>query len=141
MKKMRNILLVDDNDATNYFNKTIINKIGYAENVLVAKNGREALDIIDSGIIPELIFLDINMPIMSGWEFLEEYQKLDVIYKESIIILMIGGQLESQDQKRIDIIPEIKDCRGKILTKEIVREIYDTYFQKNNNDGSVAHIF
>lgn len=132
MKKR--FLLVDDSDATNFFNKTIIKKTECVEEILVAKNGKEALEYIESGIIPEILFLDINMPIMDGWEFLKEFQKLDSELKKSIIIiLMIGAKLSNEEIKKAKNFPEIKEFRDKMLTKDIVCSIVTKYYDNVNS--------
>ncbi len=81
-RKLDSILLVDDDESSNYFHQLIINKLNCAEHVHQACDGREALEILNDGIngkfpIPSVIFLDVNMPGMNGWDFLEEYEKLD----------------------------------------------------------------
>lgn len=134
MEMMKRFLLVDDSDATNFFNKTIIKKTECVEEILVAKNGKEALEYIESGIIPEILFLDINMPIMDGWEFLKEFQKLDSELKKSIIIiLMIGAKLSNEEIKKAKNFPEIKEFRDKMLTKDIVCSIVTTYYDNVNS--------
>ncbi len=89
MKKLKGlncILLVDDDDVSNYLNKLLIEKSGIDVDVEVALNGLTALEYLTStgqfngnAVFPrpELILLDINMPRMNGWEFLDEYEKLD----------------------------------------------------------------
>ncbi|PKV51965.1 CheY-like chemotaxis protein [Aquimarina sp. MAR_2010_214] len=128
MKKLKRFLLIDDSRATNFFNKTIIEKVQCVEEVFIAENGKQALDYIQSEIIPEIIFLDINMPVMDGWEFIAEYQKLDDKYKGSVIILMLGTELSKEDEEKAAHILEIKEYAKKMLTKEIVCKIVMKYF-------------
>ncbi|WP_299438594.1 response regulator [uncultured Aquimarina sp.] len=130
MKKIRRILLVDDSEATIFFNKTILSKAGYADEILVAKNGLEALEIIKSGVIPEIIFLDINMPVMNGWEFLSEFQKLESTFRKTNIFLMLGSVLPAEDMAIADAIPEIKGVKGKMLTRVVMDTIIIEYFNQ-----------
>ncbi|MCX2764286.1 response regulator [Aquimarina muelleri] len=126
---MKHFLLVDDSNATNFFNKTIIKKTECVEEVLIAKNGKEALDYIKSGISPEILFLDINMPIMGGWEFLKEFQKLDSDLKKSIVIvLMIGAKLSEEEMEKAKSFSEIKEFQEKMLTKNIVCNLVTKYY-------------
>ncbi|MEW7290659.1 response regulator [Aquimarina sp. 2304DJ70-9] len=134
MKKLKCFLLIDDSKATNFFNKTIIEKVGCVEEVVVAENGKEALEYLKTGMIPEIIFLDINMPIMDGWEFISEYQQLDDAYKKSNIILMLGAALSLEDKKTAESIPEIKEFQEKMLTKKIVSDIVSKYFGNSQTD-------
>ncbi len=78
--KLNCVLLIDDDDDSNYFHRRLLNKIDCTENIQVALDGREALNFLNTTINkhyppPAVIFLDINMPGMNGWEFLEEYKK------------------------------------------------------------------
>ena len=135
MEKMKRFLLVDDSDATNFFNKTIIKKTKCVEEILIAKNGKEALDYIKSGVLPEVLFLDINMPIMDGWEFLKEFQKLDNDIKKSIvIILMIGAKLSDEEIEKTRSFHEIKEFQDKMLTKTIVCNIVAKYSNVNSRE-------
>ncbi len=123
MSKVKNILIVDDSDATIFFNKTMISRSDCAEHISTAKNGQEALKYIKSTQPPELILLDINMPIMNGWEFLNAYQELDSAYQKSIIILMISTPLLEKDKSLIANIPYVQEFYGKMVSKEIIQDI------------------
>lgn len=127
MKKIKRILLVDDSKATNFFNKTILLKSDYVEEVFVATNGEEALEFIDSNNVPEIIFLDINMPIMNGWEFLKEFHKLEMNNK-AIVVLMIGAKLGSEEEVLLHKYPEVKERKEKMLTKQIIEDLVAKYF-------------
>jgi len=126
MKKLK-FLLVDDSPSTNFFNKVIIEKNSISEEIQIAKNGEEALQILNSFYIPDLILLDINMPIMDGWEFLEGFSKLQKQYKDVMIILMIGAELSEEKKDLISTIPNIKGSIGKMLTNNIVMDLITKY--------------
>ena len=77
-KILKSVLLIDDNKADNFIHKAYIMKHGGVETIEMVTGGEEALKFLTSKASgeyprPELIFLDINMPRMNGWEFLEEY--------------------------------------------------------------------
>lgn len=137
MKKINCILLIDDNPAENALHKIFIKKANVCNHVEVAADGRKALDyIIKSGGTnqldfpkPELIFLDINMPTMDGFEFLEEYHKLDGRLKSKAVIIMLTISLNPDDLKRATDTKEISEFQNKPLTIEIVREMVKKYFQ------------
>ncbi|WP_108803864.1 response regulator [Aquimarina sp. Aq107] len=130
MKTIKKALLVDDSDATIFFNKIVLSKTGYVDEVLVAKDGLEALQIIKSGVVPEIIFLDINMPVMNGWEFLSEFSKLESTLKDSTIILMIGAELTKEDKELAESIDQIKEFSGKMLSRVFVDTIITKFFDK-----------
>ncbi|MBQ4804029.1 response regulator [Aquimarina sp. MMG015] len=130
MKTIAKVLLVDDSDATIFFNKIVLSKTGYVDDILIAKNGLEALQIIQSGIVPEIIFLDINMPVMDGWEFLSKFQDLENSLKNTTIILMIGAELTKEDKELARSIDQIKEFSGKMLSRVGVDAIRQKYFNK-----------
>jgi response regulator of citrate/malate metabolism len=117
-------LLIEDNKATNFINKTIIKKTLFVDDVLVAENGEEALTILRTGYIPEIIFLDINMPIMNGWEFLMEFQDLNM---NSRIVVMIGEELTDSEYATLNNKYEINTFNKKILDKDSLNSIMNHY--------------
>jgi CheY-like chemotaxis protein len=139
-RKLESILLIDDDDASNFINKYEIKKANITDNIVVVLNGREALEYLTNtgkyeGNGPEfpkptLVFLDINMPVMDGWEFLNAYEKLEEGQKAKIIIVMLTTSFNPDDKKRADKIPSISGYKNKPLTKEIISEIVQTYFSE-----------
>ena len=77
MDKYKKILLVDDDETSNFLNELLIKGMDIVEEVSIASNGQEALNYLEneSGSFPQLIFLDLNMPVMDGFEFLEAFEK------------------------------------------------------------------
>lgn len=130
-KRIQHVLLVDDSKATNFFNKMMIQKTDLVENISIAENGAEALNYFDVTTEPldppEIVFLDLNMPVMDGWEFLDNYNRLDYINKNSIIILMLGTNLLEEDQKKMDGYAFIKGGSEKMLTKNFVTNLVEEY--------------
>mgnify|MGYP001352991831 CR=1 FL=1 len=138
MKKLNCILLIDDNPPTNYFNKRLINKLGMAEEVFAVENGRLGLDFLtnqgeyaSNGTKypkPALIILDINMPVMDGWEFLEAYQQLSPEQKGEILIVMLSTSPNPDDLRKAQAIPAISEFRQKPLSAEMLTNILETHF-------------
>ncbi len=131
-KKMDSVLLVDDNDFCNEFHQIIINKMGITEKVEVATDGKEALAYLKSTVNgkhpkPDLIFLDINMPVMNGWEFLEEYKKLDAEMKANIIVI-VTSSFNPDDKKRADLMDCVDGFKEKFLSLEKINEILMEHF-------------
>jgi CheY-like chemotaxis protein len=95
-------MLIDDDEADNYYHKMIIEEAGITENVLVAENGIDALEMLkkQDSAQPNIIFLDINMPKMNGWEFLDAYNKLDVDNKTKIIVAMLTTSENPADKEK-----------------------------------------
>lgn len=133
-KKLENILLVDDDDDCNYFHKRLLNDMKCAENVEVTTDGQEALDYLTTKVgdgkypQPQIIFLDINMPVMDGWEFMEEYHNLDTMQKGEIVLIMLTTSLNPDDKARASKFEEIKDFQNKLLTRKRMEEIFAEHF-------------
>lgn len=132
------ILLVDDDIATNFINKKIIQKANIIEQVHVALNGKEAIEYISNkGKFesdnnkypkPEMILLDINMPVMDGWEFIETYKNLDIENKENIAIVMLSSSFNPADKTKAESIAEITTFRQKPMSKEALYKIIEKVF-------------
>ena len=78
MKKLNCIFLIDDDESTNRFHEIIIKQSNLTDTIVKAKNGKEALSVLKkpkNSIAPDLIFLDLNMPVMDGFRFLEKYRE------------------------------------------------------------------
>ncbi|CAN5904977.1 response regulator [soil metagenome] len=130
-KKLNCILLVDDDPDDNFFHQRIINKMEITNAIEVAKNGIEALEYLkkENQLIPELIFLDINMPKMNGWEFLGKYKELDEKCKARITIMMLTTSANPDDIKRANEIEDVTGIKTKPLSVEMVNEILAAHFQ------------
>ena len=77
------VMLVDDNDTDNFINKRVIELTGFANDIIVKNSGKSALEYLENEKdnlekLPDLIFLDINMPMLDGWEFLSSLSKLNI---------------------------------------------------------------
>ena len=137
-KKLNCILLIDDNDADNVFHKIRITKADVCNVIKVVTSAQEALDYLKmAGELnqtenypkPELIFLDINMPGMNGFEFLEEYKKLKDVLKSKVMIVMLTNSLNPDDQKRALATKEVTEYQNKPLTVKSIQDIVDKYFK------------
>ena len=85
MKKIKNLALVDDDDIFVYLTKKTIEQTNLVENIKVFTNGKSAFEFLlknanNLELLPEIILLDLNMPIMDGWQFLEEFVKLQLFW-------------------------------------------------------------
>ncbi len=129
-KKLECILLVDDNEEDNFFHTIIIERMNITNKIEVAQNGLEALEFLnkEGQIIPELMFLDINMPRMNGWEFLEKYKDLNDEQKSRIIIMMLTTSANPDDIQRAKEIEEVTGFKTKPLSPEMLNDILNNYF-------------
>lgn len=133
MKKLKCVLLIDDDKATNFIHERILMKSDCTELIQTARSGVEGLTYLsspdkDQSPPPDLIFLDINMPAMNGWEFLEEYKKLGAEDKAKVVIVMLTSSLNPDDKERADGFSEINQFMNKPLTFDRLAEVMDTHF-------------
>lgn len=103
MKKVNSIYIIDDDPITVFGIKKMLRPAAICEDIQVFENGKTALEDLErrlaDGIpIPEVIFLDINMPIMDGWDFLEEFVALDI--KDKVVINMITSSIDPTDYEK-----------------------------------------
>ncbi len=122
MKKLKGILLIDDDETTNIINEMLIMEMGITEQLFQARNGKEAIDLLQGlvnrqQVLPELIFLDINMPVMDGFAFLAAYKGLDFPEKATINIVML-----TTSPNPIDIERAEKAGVTEYVTKPLLEE-------------------
>lgn len=141
MKKLNCILVIDDDEPTNFFTNMIIEESGLVKHVKVVQSGPEALEYLhksESGDdenypSPDLIFLDINMPAMDGWEFLEEYKQIKKGHHfDKVIIVMLTTSLFPEDRSKANQMNEISGFENKPLTAENFERIIKKHFQDKN---------
>ena len=95
------LLLIDDDDVTTFLNKNLIKRLSICDNVDVARNGREGMEKLNNLKCPTLIFLDLNMPVMDGFEFLVLFNNLSLEKKENINIVVLTSSLNPLDLERL----------------------------------------
>jgi len=127
MDKINCILLVDDDETTNFVNQLMLEHMEVTDQVLVAYNGREALTLIQQQCCPTLILLDINMPVMNGFEFMEAYEQLELPHKQSVVVVMLTTSLNPKDMERLKEM-SIQGVLNKPLTEEMVQMMLRQHF-------------
>jgi CheY-like chemotaxis protein len=130
-KKLQCVLLIDDDEVTNFLNRKVIEYSKITEHVEVKLNGQEALDYLtdkENTELPCLILLDINMPVMDGWEFMKAYTHVAKDLRKQMNIVMLSTSTNPDDIKRAATLPNVKAFKSKPLTSEMLNEILNTYF-------------
>ncbi|SNC63671.1 Response regulator receiver domain-containing protein [Hymenobacter gelipurpurascens] len=135
MQKLTCTMLVDDDQTTNYLNRKLLERLAISDRILVAHNGQEALDILTNTChhatpsCPVLIFLDIKMPVMNGFEFMEAYLQLPLAQQHSIIIVILTTSLHPVDMQRISQLP-VSGFLSKPLSREHIDSVLQEHFAR-----------
>lgn len=100
---MKNILLVDDDNVFNFINTKLLERAGVANEINTALNGEEALGLLNKyhmgkSALPDVILLDLNMPVMDGFSFLEAYKKISLPWKKNICIIIVTSSINAADR-------------------------------------------
>ncbi len=141
MKKLGSILLVDDSKADNFIHSRRLARLEIAEEVIVCSDGRQALDYLcttrPDGTYPrpDVLFLDINMPIMDGWQFLEEYSQLPAERRATVTVAMLTSSVGESDYARAYSYSVLDAHEAKPLSKEKIRALLHQYFPTHYRDG------
>lgn len=126
--KFKTVCIIDDDPIFVYGTKILMNvNSSFCSNILVYEDGKEALtnlsSIIRSGEkCPEVIFLDLNMPIMNGWQFLDEFIKLDI--KDKPTIFIVSSSIDSRDFEKAKEYEIVKDFIVKPLSQPILESLF-----------------
>lgn len=126
--KHKNVLLIDDSYIDNLINRKILNSNNYAETITVIDSPEDALKFVHDSLIsgndiPEIIFLDLRMPVMNGFEFLKAFAELPDLKPDLIKIFVLSSSLDPKDLKKIKEHPLVSKFIGKPLTKQALEEI------------------
>ncbi len=125
-KKYRTVMLIDDNEIDNLINQKMIEAASITENIYTHTGAKSAIEFlknmerldVSDKVLPDIIFLDIDMPLMDGFQFLEEFEKLTSTAKKKCKIVMLTSSINPQDFSRSKKYDNVKLYLNKPLTHE-----------------------
>ncbi|TWJ02275.1 response regulator receiver domain-containing protein [Mucilaginibacter frigoritolerans] len=124
------VLLVDDDEINNFISIKLIKKALLNTEIMACLNGKFAIEQLleiqkkDPNKLPDYILLDINMPIMNGWEFLDEYKRLNIDPLGKSKIFIISSSVFSNDINKARSYPLVKDFISKPLNVEKIIDLF-----------------
>lgn len=118
---MKRVFLIDDDDVFVFLTKKVIERSGVEVILSVFSNGQEGIEHIkgiaaDENALPDVILLDLNMPVMDGWEFLNAYQELDLA--KDIALYIVTSSISPYEVERAKHIKEVQEFIVKPIAKE-----------------------
>ena len=132
IKKIPLMGIIDDDTIYQFILTSIINKNKLAESILSFLDGEEAIQYLrdnktNNEKIPDILFLDVNMPIMDGWMFIEEYARIKTDITKKILVFMLSSSANPIDIERAGKISEVSNYIIKPLNLEEVKMIFENY--------------
>ncbi len=130
--RFKSVLLIDDNEIDNFINERIITSTNFATEVVVRDSGPSALEYLKKVLanreeMPELIFLDLNMPLMDGFTFLEEYDSIISGYNEhndtQIRVIVLSSSISPTDIDKASTNPHVYKYLNKPLSEKYLEAI------------------
>ena len=128
MKNIKTLALVDDDDTFIYITKRIIEKANCVKEIKTFNNGLLAIDYLKKNMssnspLPQVIFLDLSMPVMDGWQFLEEFTSIQTDKAKNITIYICSSSISPHDISRAKNISVVTDFIIKPVTKDKFAQI------------------
>ncbi|MDH5381422.1 MAG: response regulator [Cyclobacteriaceae bacterium] len=130
--KYKTIMLIDDNEIDNLINQKMIEASGIAETIYTHTGAKSAiellknlekLDKVSDEVLPDVIFLDIDMPLMDGFQFLDEFFKLNDKTQKKCKIIILTSSINPQDVNKSKNYPNVKNYLNKPLTQAALEQI------------------
>ena len=126
--RYKSALLIDDNEIDNFINERMITSSGFAEKVIVKNSSDNALQFLkdkeqDENALPEIIFLDLNMPIKDGFVFLNDFETLSDIVKRKCKIAVLSSSISPEDINKASTNPYVIKYVNKPLSEKYLEAI------------------
>jgi len=134
LNHINSILLIDDDNIANYLHASLIRKLNLTGTIFVKLNGKEALTFLEESYthyksLPSLIFCDLNMPVLNGFEFMEKLRQSSLAALNSIPLVALSSSACESDVKKMREL-RVHHCLTKPLTREKLITVINNIFRK-----------
>jgi CheY-like chemotaxis protein len=128
MKKINTFCIVDDDDLYQFTTTLLLKKTDLVNKIIVFSNGLKAINFLKDEMghvenIPDILFLDINMPVMDGWEFLEEYLLIKPMMPKTVVIYMVSSSVDERDVLKAKSISALSGYLIKPISSENIMDV------------------
>lgn len=128
MKKIGTFCIVDDDDIYQFTTSLLLKKTDLVNKIIVFSNGLKAINFLKDEMgtkenIPDVLFLDINMPVMDGWEFLEEYLLIKPMMPKTVVIYMVSSSVDEKDVLKAKSISALSGYLVKPISSQNIMEV------------------
>jgi two-component system chemotaxis response regulator CheY len=135
LSKINKIMLIDDDEIHSNLCYELIIKSGITDHVSIFNDAEEALRYIrknatEADLLPDLIFLDINMPFMDGWEFLDAYEAIKPDLKKEIVLILLTSSVYKNDIEKAKQYKSVVEYIKTPISINKLLETKDEYFKK-----------
>ncbi len=132
-KVIESVLIIDDDEISNFITESILDQSNKVKKVEVVMSADEGIKWLkkkgnkDVSLLPDLILLDIKMPVKSGWDFLNEYQQITEFDKSKVVIVMLSSSVYPDDVQKAKTYNEVSGYLSKPITLDKVDEVLEKY--------------
>lgn len=126
--KAKTVCIIDDDPIFVFGTKILLNhKNNFADDIIIYENGKEALDSLSAMIkkkedLPEIIFLDLNMPVMNGWHFLEAFVKIPMVHLP--LVFITTSSIDQEDRIKAQQYQIVKEFLAKPLSESLLEKVF-----------------
>ncbi len=128
MKKINTFCIIDDDDIYQFTTSVLLKKTDLVNKIILFSNGLKAINFLKEELgnkenIPDILFLDVNMPVMDGWEFLEEYLLIKPMMPKTVIIYMVSSSVDEKDVLKAKSISTLSGYLVKPISSKNIMEV------------------